>query len=222
MVNKVMLSPSILNVDRLKVHSYLTEINDYISYIHIDVMDGRFVRNKTDGIDMYKETKRIEKKPLDVHLMVVDPLCEIDNYKDAGIITFHLETVLNTTDMKINTMEFERIIKKIKSYGAKVGVAIKPRTTVSLLINVLKDIDVILVMTVEPGYGGQQLITSTIDKISSLRKMGYKGIIEADGGINKYNSSELINKGANLLVAGTALFDSYDIRQSAKDILGIE
>ena len=220
MINKVMLSPSILNVDKFKLHSYLSEIDSYTSYIHIDVMDGIFVPNKTDGIAMYKEVKRIEKKPLDVHLMVVDPIDEIDNYKDAGIITFHVETIINPSNMRINLLEFDKIVKKIKSYGAKVGIAIKPRTTISLLINLLDKVDNILVMTVEPGYGGQKLIPSTLDKINSLRKMGYKGIIEVDGGITTENAKEVIDRGANLIVAGTAIFGATDIKEAASKIVG--
>ena len=218
--NEVYLSGSILKLNPIELHVKILEINDLLDYIHIDVMDGVFVPNKTNGIEMFKEIKRFEKLPLDVHLMVEEPLQVISNFKDARFITFHIETVINDRTMAIDLDKFNGIVQEIRSLGAKVGVAIKPNTTASLLRLVLSKVDMVLVMTVEPGYGGQKLIPHTMSKIENIRKMGFKGLIEVDGGITTENSKELINLGANMIVAGTALFEAEDMREAAIKLKG--
>ena len=216
MAAEVKLSASILNVRKLELHSKIAELKEVIDYIHIDVMDGVFVPNKTPGIDMFKNAKRFETKPLDVHLMVQEPERELSNYDGASIITFHIETILNTKTMTIDMQKFDKISSEIKELGAKVGISIKPNTTVNLLRNILRKVDLILVMTVEPGYGGQKLIPSTLDKIESIKKMGFKGVIEVDGGITVENVSQVKERGATLIVAGTGLFEADNPFEAGK------
>ena len=218
---KVYLSGSILNLKPIEIHSNLLEIDDLIDYIHVDVMDGVFVPNKTNGIEMFKEISRYEKKPFDVHLMVEEPQSVICNFSGASIITFHIETIINDVTMAIDLEKFNQIVKEIRDLGAKVGVAIKPNTTESLLRLIISKVDVVLVMTVEPGYGGQKLIPHTLNKIENIRKMGFKGLIEVDGGITTENAEMVRNLGVNMIVAGTALFGAEDIREAAKLIKGI-
>ncbi len=213
-----MLSASILNVRQLELHSKIAELKDVIDYIHIDVMDGIFVSNKTPGIDMFKNAKRFETKPLDVHLMVEEPERELSNYDGASIITFHIETIIDTKTMTVNMEKFERIAAEIRGFGAKVGIAIKPNTTENLLRSILRKVDLILVMTVEPGYGGQALIPSTLDKIENVKKMGFTGIIEVDGGITKENAKDVKERGASLIVVGTGLFEDEDPLEAGKII----
>ena len=212
----IKLSASILNVPTISLHSRLADLKDVVDYIHIDVMDGIFVSNKTPGIDMFKNAKRVETKPLDVHLMVEEPLRELSNYDGASIITFHIETVIDTKTMMIDMDKFNEVVKEIKKLGAKVGIAVKPNTTVSLLRNLLRKVDLVLIMTVEPGYGGQKLIPKTLDKIEMVKKMGFTGLLEVDGGITEENCHEVTSKGANLIVAGTGLFEAQDPYEAGK------
>ena len=209
----VKLSASILNLKTIEVHSRLAELKGLLDYIHIDVMDGVFVPNKTEALEWFNNAKRLEKEPLDVHLMVENPLKVIPDYNGAHVITFHIETIINTKTMAVDMDKFYALASLIRSMGAKVGVAIKPNTTVSLLRNILKKIDLVLVMTVEPGYGGQKLIPATLRKIEMVREMGFEGLLEVDGGITTENAIECSSRGANIIVAGTALFtakDAYD------------
>jgi len=219
--NSIYLSGSILNVKPIEVHSKIVEIQDLLDFIHIDVMDGVFVPEKTNGIEMFKNASRVEKTALDVHLMVDEPQRVISNFQGASIITFHVETIINAKTMTIDMDKFNSIAKEIRSMGAKVGVAIKPNTTESLLRMIMSKVDLILVMTVEPGYGGQQLIPHTLSKIENVRKMGFKGLLEVDGGVTVDNSSEIRKRGANVIVAGTKLFGSYDMRKAAEEIKGM-
>ena len=214
--DKIYLSGSILDVKPIEVHSKIVEIQDLLDYIHIDVMDGLFVPEKTDGISMFKNALKLESKPLDVHLMVEDPLSVIENFNGADIITFHVESIINDKTMTIDMEKFNDISKEIRSMGAKVGVALKPNTTESLLRIIMQKVDLILIMTVEPGYGGQKLITHTLNKIENVRKMGYKGLVEVDGGITIDNAAETTQRGANVIVAGTALFKAYNLRDAAR------
>lgn len=220
-MEEVKLSASILNVPKISLHSKLADLKDVVDYIHIDVMDGIFVSNKTPGVDMFKNAKRFENKPLDVHLMVEEPLRELSNYDGASIITFHIETVIDTKTMMIDMDRFNEVVKEIKKLGAKVGIAVKPNTTVSLLRNLLKKVDLVLIMTVEPGYGGQKLIPKTLDKVEMVKKMGFDGLLEVDGGITEDNCNEVISRGANLIVAGTGLFEASDPYEAGKKLKNI-
>ncbi len=219
--NDVYLSASVLDLNPLEMHSKILEAGEYLDFIHIDVMDGIFVKNKTNAIEIYKNAKKTEKKPFDVHLMVEDPLQVIDNFDGAKIITFHIETIINDKTMTIDMEKFYEISNAINSMGAMVGVAIKPNTTESLLRAIMNKVDLILVMTVEPGYGAQKLIPYTINKLENVRKMGFKGLLEVDGGINLENAEILRRAGANVIVSGTALFGATYVYEAAKIIKGI-
>ncbi len=219
--NDVYLSASVLDLNPLEMHSKILEAGEYLDFIHIDVMDGIFVKNKTNAIEIYKNAKKTEKKPFDVHLMVEDPLQVIENFEDAKIITFHIETIINDKTMTIDMEKFYEISNAINSMGAMVGVAIKPNTTESLLRAIMNKVDLILVMTVEPGYGAQKLIPYTINKVENVRKMGFKGLLEVDGGINLENAEILRKAGANVIVSGTALFGATYVYEAAKIIKGI-
>lgn len=213
----VKISPSILSLPLKDVSQKIEKIETLIDYIHIDVMDGKFVENKTKGVKMFKTAKRVSSKPLDVHLMAQNPVKEIKKYKGAEIITFHIEAT-NSEE------EVEKLIKKIKQMNVKVGISVKPNTSVSRLTKYINDIDLILIMTVEPGYGGQQLIEKTLEKITELRQNGYQGLIEVDGGVTIGNSAKIreINNGVDIIVAGTAIFSAEDEIYATKAIKGIE
>jgi len=214
---KIMISPSILNVPLEKVSEKLKKVCNDIEYVHIDVMDGKFVTNYTDGVEMFKTAMAVCDKPLDVHLMVANPDVEIEKYKGAEIITVHLEAF----HFENGEEEFLKIARKIRNIDAKVGISIKPNTKVSELINFLDKVDLILVMTVEPGYGGQMLISETLGKVTELRNLGFTKLIEVDGGINTENANFVRNYDIDIIVAGTAIFGADDENEAIKKIKGI-
>lgn len=217
---KVKISPSILNVSFERLESELNQIEENIEYIHIDVMDGKFVTNQTNGVQMFEKAKENSSKPLDVHLMVEDPINEIEKYKGAEIITFHLEA------MPLENREEAclKVIEKIKSVNAKVGISIKPKTLVSELINfhkILDKIDLILIMTVEPGYGGQKFNNEMLQKVIELRKTGFQKLIEVDGGVTVENSKQIRDAGVDIIVAGTAIFSAEDKNRIIRKLKGV-
>ena len=175
-------------------------------WYHIDVMDGYFVPNITFGFPIIKSIKKHSKKPLDVHLMITNPSKYILDFKNAGadILTIHYE-VENHLDRTIN---------KIKSNEMKAGVAINPHTPVSYLENVINIIDIVCLMSVNPGFGGQKFIDNTYKKITQLKKLisnsNSKAIIEIDGGVTLENKNKLLNFGADILVAGNTIFSNPD------------
>ncbi|MBO4667839.1 MAG: ribulose-phosphate 3-epimerase [Bacilli bacterium] len=173
-------------------------------FIHVDVMDGHFVPNITIGACVIKNLKKETDKILDVHLMITDPYKYAIDFAKAGadIITFHYESDSDVMET----------IKLIKSYGVKVGLSIKPKTDVSVLLPYLKDLDLVLVMSVEPGFGGQSFIPSALDKIKTLARLkkeeGYSYLIEVDGGINRETAKMVADCGNEVVVAGTYIFKS--------------
>ena len=183
-------------------------------YIHFDVMDGVFVPNISYGIPILKAVSKIVKGTLDVHLMIIDPIKYVKDFADNGadIITFHSEAESDVTET----------INAIHSCGKKAGLAIKPNTPVSDIEQYLDKIDMLLVMTVEPGFGGQGFISETLDKIAEAKKIidsrGLNVPIQVDGGINEKNSKDAIKAGANVLVAGSSVFKFSD-RRAAIDAL---
>lgn len=197
----IKVAPSILSAD---FNNLEKEINDAVQaggdYIHIDVMDGKFVNNITNGLEMLKRAKNATNVILDVHLMVENPQDYIDDFSDANIITFHVEAVNEETTWEL--------IKKIKSKNIKVGISIKPETNIDKIIKFLNDIDMVLIMTVEPGKGGQELIPHTIEKIKEIRNINSTIDIEVDGGINQDTVELVKSAGANVLVSGTSIFKS--------------
>jgi len=175
-------------------------------WIHIDIMDGVFVPNISMGLPVVESIKKHAKKPMDVHLMIVQPERYVEAFRKAGadVISVHLEA----------SSHLHRTLQFIRSIGAKAGVAINPHTPVSSLREVIEDIDLVCMMSVNPGFGGQQFIERTYDKVRELRLMIEEtrsvARIEIDGGVNEGNADKLINAGADVLVAGNFVFSSKD------------
>ncbi|HEY5368314.1 MAG TPA: ribulose-phosphate 3-epimerase, partial [Hanamia sp.] len=175
-------------------------------WFHLDVMDGRFVPNISFGMSIIKQIRKTSNKFFDVHLMILEPGKYVDEFRDAGVdgLTVHLESC----------QHLHRNIQQIKSLGMKAGVAVNPATPVFMLQDIIKDIDLALVMSVNPGFGGQSFIPQSIQKIKELRTLinnsGSSARIEVDGGISLKNAAEIIRAGADVLVTGSAVFSSSD------------
>lgn len=210
------VSASILSADFLNLGSEIKRAEDAgCCYIHFDVMDGVFVPNISYGLPVLKAVAREARSVLDVHLMITDPIKYVEKFaeKGADIITFHLESESDTAET----------IKKIHSIGKKAGLAIKPKTSVSEAEKYIDMIDMLLVMTVEPGFGGQGFMQDMPEKITAAKKfISERGLavpIEVDGGINN-NTAELVkNAGADILVAGSYLFKSSDIKTAVHSLM---
>ncbi len=204
---KHIIAPSILAADFANLQRDCEMINhSEADWFHIDVMDGVFVPNISFGFPVMNAVKKHAKKPLDVHLMIVNPEKYIEDFAKAGaaIITVHYEACIH----------LHRIIQMIKAVGCKASVALNPHTPVNVLKDVLADLDMVLIMSVNPGFGGQQFIPQSLIKIAELRKMANavnpELLIEVDGGITVGNIKALIAAGANALVAGNAVFAAPD------------
>ena len=199
----VKISPSILSADFSKLGEEIQALEKAgADLIHIDVMDGHFVPNITIGPEVVKKIRKCSSLPFDVHLMISPVDQFIKNFADAGadIITIHPEATEN----------LENSIKKIKSYNKKVGVSLNPKTSIDKVISILDSIDLVLIMSVNPGFGGQKFIVDTLNKVKLLRKeidsKKLKTEIEIDGGINFETSKLAIEAGVNILVSGTTIF----------------
>ena len=200
---KRLLAPSILSADFNYLHKDVMLINtSNADWFHVDVMDGVFVPNISFGFPILQHVKKIAQKPLDVHLMIVQPDRYLQEFAEAGadVITVHLEACTH----------IHRTLQSIRSLGVKAGVAINPGTPVHALDAVLSDADLFLVMSVNPGFGGQKFIPATYDKVRQLRDLldacNPDALIEVDGGVGPQNSAALFEAGANVLVAGNAVF----------------
>lgn len=214
------IAPSILAADFLNLGNEIQKIkNSGAKYVHIDVMDGRFVPNISFGMPIIKAVREYTDLVLDVHAMIVDPDKYIKDFIDAGadIVTFHFET--------LSSSKIKHSIEEIHSYGKKVGISIKPNTSVNALIPYLKDVDMVLIMTVEPGFGGQSFMSNMVEKIEFLdeykKKYSLTYDIEVDGGINDATIKIVEKAGANIFVLGTAFFKSTS-QVNVKDIIDEE
>jgi ribulose-phosphate 3-epimerase len=202
-----LVSPSILSADFGNLDREIKMLNSSIAdWIHLDIMDGVFVPNISFGFPVVEKVKKIAKKPLDVHLMIVDPDRYLSNFSKAGadVLTVHYEACIH----------LQRTVTEIRSLGMKAGVALNPHTPVFLLKNILPYIDMVLIMTVNPGYGGQSFIMDCYNKIVELRKMidraGHSVLIQVDGGVDTKNAPKLIKAGVDVLVVGNTIFSSDD------------
>lgn len=198
-------SPSFLSSDFTKLKDEIISVNN-AKWLHFDVMDGKFVSNKTYDHLMVKEVKEYSNQFFDVHLMIEEPEQYIDEYVKAGadLITFHYEATNNPLDL----------IRVIKKTGKKAGISIKPETNIEVLDYLLKELDLILIMSVEPGKGGQKFLPNSIDKISYLNKKRlenkYDYLIEVDGGINFETAKTVRESGCDVIVVGSFLFNRKD------------
>jgi len=217
-----LISPSILSADFGKLDQVIDLINtSEADWFHVDVMDGMFVPNISFGFPVMDVLKKRATKPLDVHLMIEGPERYIERFREAGahVITVHYEACKH----------LHRVIHQIKETGALAGVALNPHTPVSSLVDVLADLDLVLIMSVNPGYGGQKFIYQTIPKINELKQMAEERnisiYIEVDGGIGLQNAERVLQAGANVLVAGNAVLGDADpksVIRGLKAIGGIE
>ncbi|MCQ2087103.1 MAG: ribulose-phosphate 3-epimerase [Bacilli bacterium] len=206
---KAVISPSILTVEKAKIPQAIKEIeNNGARWIHFDVMDGKFVPAKTFSLEEIKSLLKQTRVTKDVHIMISNPREMVKSYCDAGAnyLTFHYEACKDF-------IEVSSIIDMIHSYGAKAGLSVKPDTDIKVVLPFLNRLDLILVMSVEPGKGGQKFIEKTVSKINLLNKYKTENkldnlLIEVDGGINDVTSVKCIKKGANVLVVGSYIFNS--------------
>jgi ribulose-phosphate 3-epimerase len=202
-----LVSPSLLAADFGNLEDDVMMINrSDADWLHLDIMDGVFVPNISFGFPVIKAVKKVATKPLDVHLMIVEPDRYLSHFAEAGanILTVQYEACVH----------LHRTVTEIRNLGMKAGVAINPHTPVSLLKNILPSIDMVLIMTVNPGFGGQIFIKESYNKIAELRKMidagRYSILIEVDGGVDNANAYNLVEAGVNVLVAGNSVFSSKD------------
>lgn len=200
-----LVSPSLLAADFGNLEKAVLMMNQsQADWIHLDIMDGVFVPNISFGFPVIECVRRVAKKPLDVHLMIVDPDRFLNRFREAGayMLTVQYEACTH----------LHRTVSEIRKLGMKAGVALNPHTPVSLLKNILPYIDMVLIMTVNPGFGGQSFIPESYNKITELHAMisnsGFNVLIEVDGGIDTKNAAKLVQTGVNVLVAGNSVFSS--------------
>ena len=212
-MNKIIIAPSILTASFANLESTIKELEEAgADYLHLDIMDGSFVPQITFGSKIVSDIKKITSLPLDLHLMIVSPEKHIDDFAKAGadIISVHYE----------GNIHLHKLIMQIKSHNVKAGIVLNPHTRVDVIEPLIDDIDNILIMSVNPGFGGQKFITNSIKKIEETKKLiGQREIIiSVDGGINLNTCSDVIKAGANLLVAGSAIIDSKDKKETIKQL----
>ena len=212
---KRLIAPSILAADLNHLYDEITMINESeADWIHFDVMDGVFVPNISFGLPVIEHVHKIAKKPLDVHLMIVEPHKFLKDFKKAGAfyLTVHYEACKH----------LNRTVNDIKELGMKAGVTLNPHTSINLLDDIITDVDMVLIMSVNPGFGGQEFIKNSYERIKRLKglivKKNSKALIEVDGGVDIDNAGKLYEAGVDVLVAGTTIFDSKNPKQMIADL----
>lgn len=205
---KIKIAPSILSADFGKLNEEIASVEPYVELLHVDVMDGHFVPNITIGAPVVKCIKT--KLPMDLHLMIEHPEKYVEDFAKAGAasITVHQETC----------KDLHKVLRQIKSLGVKAAVSINPETPFEKIKGVLDEVDMVLIMSVHPGFGGQKFIETALDKIKELRKMKPDLDIEVDGGINAETAKKCVEAGANILVAGSYIFGAKDRRQAIESL----
>lgn len=210
MKKEILIAPSLLAADFSRLGEEVKRAERAgADMIHIDVMDGRFVPNITIGPLVVRDIRRFTNLPLDVHLMISEPSKHLDEFRKSGsdIITIHAES----------EKDIGSVLSRIKSFRIKAGISLKPKTGIDAIVDYLKVVEMVLVMTVEPGFGGQDFIRGVLPKIAKLRKI-YDGDIQVDGGINKNTAKEAINAGANIIVAGTYVFKAKNMKKAISEL----
>jgi ribulose-phosphate 3-epimerase len=209
------VAPSVLSADFANLQRDIELINDSeADWFHVDIMDGVFVPNISFGFPVLKAIQKYAKKPLDVHLMIVDPDRYIQAFKEVGsaILTVHIEACTH----------LHRSVQHIKSAGMKAGVALNPHTPIHLLEDIIADIDLVCLMSVNPGFGGQKFIENTYHKVAALKKLitdkNSNALIEIDGGVDLQNYQKLVSTGADVLVAGNTVFGSTNPKETIKQL----
>ena len=213
-MSKIIVSPSILSADFANLERDIKAVEKAgADWIHVDVMDGHFVPNITIGVPVVKSLRNVTKLPLDVHLMIENPEKYIEPFANAGsdIITFHYEAV--------KPENISEVINAIKTFGIKAGMSIKPKTDVNEIIKYLPQLDMLLVMTVEPGFGGQKFMQDCAEKIPTIKANAPENlIIQVDGGINSETAKICTDFGATSLVAGNYIYKAENIEQAIKSL----
>ena len=214
-MSKILIAPSILTASFSNLENTIKELEEAGSdYLHLDIMDGVFVPQITFGAKIVSDIKKISKIPLDAHLMIVNPEKHIDDFAKAGcdIISVHFE----------GNIHIHRILHQIKSHNIKAGIVLNPHTRADVIEPIIDDIDYVLVMSVNPGFGGQKFIESSIKKIKEIRKLidNRNIILAVDGGVNFNTCDKVIEAGANFLVAGSAIIDSDNKKDTINKLRG--
>ena len=204
-----LLAPSLLSADFVRLAEEIARVEAAgADWLHLDIMDGHFVPNLTFGPPIVAAIRKISKLPLDVHLMVSNPAALVEQFAEAGAdyLTVHVET----------EPHLHRLVNRIRELGVKPAVTLNPATSVDLLDEILSEVDMVLVMSVNPGFGGQKFIPASLDKIRRLRqklkRLDRQVLIEVDGGVNQETAPQLIEAGVDVLVAGSAVFGSADMK----------